>query len=61
MLIDCCTSNYKMREVKKHNYLQIVQSTVDTSTYSHNPYLIQFQPIFWLDLLCILTPNRRQP
>ena len=56
-----CTINYKMREVKQHKYLQIVQSTLDTSTYSHNPYLIQSRPILQLALLCILAPIRRHP
>ena len=36
-----CNINYKMSEVKKYCYLQIVKSTLDTSTNSHNPYSLQ--------------------
>ena len=50
-----------MREVKQLSYLQIVQSTLNTSTRSHNLYLIQSRPILRLDLLCMLVPIRRHP
>lgn len=34
---------YKINEVKQHGYLQIVQLTFDTPTYTHNPYLFKNQ------------------
>ena len=61
MFLQRCTINNKMRKVKQHSYLQIVQSTLDTSTYSHNPYLIQSLPTLRLALLCMLAPIRRHP
>lgn len=55
------TINYKMRKFKQQNQVDIVQSTLDTSIYSHNPYIMQFQPILWLALLCMLSPIRIHP
>jgi hypothetical protein len=45
-----------MRQVKQHRYLQIPQLIFDMPTYTHNPYLTQYQSILLMDLLYMLAP-----
>lgn len=48
-----------MREVQQDSYLQIVQLTLDTPTYSHNSYLIQCQSNVQMVLLYIVASIRK--